>query len=193
MYDIQKYTDIVKSRLSEKRFYHSMCVAEKAKELAIQYHLDPEKAYLTGVLHDITRHSDTLWQLQYMTENGYTPTSVERGNPNLLHQISGALFVKNELKIDDEEIINAIRCHTTGKADMSLFETVIYIADVISDDRNYPDLQLMRAQTEKGLLYGMLFALRYVIESCLSKNMPLHPDTLFCYNWVAENLEKENQ
>lgn len=193
MYDIQKYIDIVKSRLSEKRFYHSMCVAEKAKELAVKYNLDPEKAYLTGVLHDITRHSDNVWQLNYMMDNGYNPTSIEIGNPNLHHQISGAMYVKNELKIDDEEIINAIRCHTTGKTDMSIFEMVIYIADVISDDRNYPDLQQMRYETEKGLFHGMLFALSYVIENCVTHKTALHPDTLFCYNWVVENLEKENK
>lgn len=193
MYDIQKYIDIVKSRLSERRFYHSMCVAEKAKELAVKYNLDAEKAYLTGVLHDVTRHTDSDSQLKYMRDNGYEPTSIEINNPNLHHQITGAMFVKNELKIDDEEIINAIRCHTTGKADMTLFELVIYVADVISDDRNYPDLQKMREETEKGLLHGMLYALSYVIDSCITDKKALHPDTLFCYNWVVENLEKENK
>lgn len=193
MYDIQKYIDIVKSRLSDKRFYHSMCVAKKAKELAIKYNLDSEKAYLTGVLHDVTRHTDSEKQIKYMLDNGYSPNSIELGNPNLHHQITGSMFVKNELKIDDEEIVSAIRYHTTGKADMSVFEMVIYVADVISDDRDYPDLQQMRDEAEKGLFHAMLFALSFVIEKCIKTKTALHPDTLFCYNWVVENLEKGNK
>lgn len=193
MYDFQKYTDIIKSRLSDKRFYHSMCVAKKAKELALKYNVDADKAYLAGILHDVTRHSDTEWQLKYMVENGYNPTYIELGNPNLHHQISGSMYVKNELKIDDCEIINAIRYHTTGKADMSVFEMIIYVADVISDDRDYPDVQRMRDEADKGLFHAMLYALSFVIEKCITQKTALHPDTLFCYNWVVENLEKGNK
>lgn len=190
MYNKEKYVELIKERLSEYRFHHSMCVAERAVELAKIYGVDEEKAYVAGVLHDVMKEESLEKQREIIEADGYKMTELELSNKNIYHQMSGAQYVKNVLKIDDDDIISGIRYHTTGHDNMSLFEMIIYLADFTSEDRSYPDVDKMREQTNKGLLYGMIYSLRYTICDLASKNRQIHPDTLHCFNWVVGELNK---
>ena len=189
MYNTEKYIEIIENALSEYRFHHSMCVAEKAEELAKKHGLNAEKAYIAGVLHDITKEMPYDEQCRLIEENGHTLTEAELANKRVLHQMSGAAYVKNVLGITDGEILGGIRYHTTGRANMMVFEMIIYLADFTSADRSYPDVEVMIAETEKGLFSGMLYSLRHTIVSVASENRTLHPDTVHCYNWVLNNLK----
>ena len=102
--------------------------------------------------------------------------------------MSGAAYVKNVLGIEDEDIISGIRYHTTGRADMTLFEMLIYLADFTSADRSYPDVDIMRRKTDENLLEGMLYSLKYTICDVVSHERTLHPDTIKCYNFVVSKL-----
>lgn len=186
----EEYINLIKSRLSEYRFHHSMCVAEKAVELAKKHKLNEEKAFVAGILHDIMKEESLESQRQVIEQNGYKMTELELQSPNVYHQMSGAEYVKNELEIDDEDIIGGIRYHTTGRADMTEFEMLIYLADFTSEDRNYPDVDIMRAETDKGFLNGMLYSLRYTISKLANQSKQIHPDTLHCYNWVLAEMNK---
>lgn len=188
MYDFEKYEALVKNTLSPYRFNHSMCVAKKARELALKNGLNPDKAYLAGILHDITKEMSNEEQIALIEKYDRPLTCVERGNHRVFHQMSGALYVKHILGIDDGEIINGIRYHTTGHADMTEFEMLIYLADFTSEDRTYPDVDVMRKETERGFLYGMLYSLKYTIREVVKHERLLHPDTLHCYNWVVNKL-----
>jgi predicted HD superfamily hydrolase involved in NAD metabolism len=190
MYNTDEYVELVKSRLSEYRFHHSMCVADKARELAIKYDVDSDKAYLAGVLHDIMKEEPLDVQRAVIENDGIVMTDLEICNKNIYHQMSGAVYVKNELGINDEDIIGGIRYHTTGRSDMTLFEMIIYLADFTSSDRNYPDVDKMREQTDIGLLEGMLYSLKHTIIDLTSHNKQIHSDTLDCYNWVVGELKK---
>ena len=114
-------------------------------------------------------------------------TDVEKASPKVWHAISGAEYIKNELKIYDEDIINAVRYHTTGRAGMSLLEKVIYIADFTSADRSYPDVDVLREIVKKDLDEGVIYALRHTIVSLGSKTQPIHPDTLDAYNQLLSD------
>lgn len=192
MYDENQLLSLVKERLSDYRYHHSVCVAQKATQLAKKHGADEKKAYIAGILHDITKEDDPLSQQKEIGKAGMTMTSLEIHNEKVYHQISGMAFIKNNLAITDEEILNAVRYHTTGRADMTLLEMIIYLADFTSADRNYPDVETMRAQTDKGLFYGMLYSLRYTIKDLASKNRQIHPDTLHCYNWVLTNIKESD-
>ena len=146
------YEDLVKKRLSDYRFHHSVCVAKKAIELAKKHGQDEEKAYVAGILHDITKEEPLDVQKELIEANGYKMTELEINSPNIYHQMSGAEYIRNVLNIDDEDIIGGVRYHTTGRADMTDFEMMIYLADFTSDDRNYPDVDIMRKKTEKSFL-----------------------------------------
>lgn len=186
MYNKEEYIKIIKSRLSEYRFYHSICVAESAKQLAVKYGADAEKAEIAGILHDAMKESPPEEQLKIIMKAGMELTALERENEKFYHQVSGAAFAKAELGIRDEEIISAIRYHTTGRADMTLLEQIIYLADFISADRNYEDVDKMREQTQKSLADGLLYGTAYSISSVAKKRRVLHPDTVLAYNWILE-------
>ncbi|MBR2099793.1 MAG: bis(5'-nucleosyl)-tetraphosphatase (symmetrical) YqeK [Eubacterium sp.] len=188
MYNTEEYIKLIKKTLSAYRFHHSMCVAEKARELARKYGIDEEKAYVAGILHDITKEMPNDEQIRLIEENGYKLSDFEKSNHRVFHQMSGAAYVKNVLGIEDEDIISGIRYHTTGRADMTLFEMLIYLADFTSADRSYPDVDIMRRKTDENLLEGMLYSLKYTICDVVSHERTLHPDTIKCYNFVVSKL-----
>ena len=191
MYDIEKYTQIVKDRLSDYRFHHSVCVSESAKALARRYGADENKAELAGILHDICKEDSLDDQLDIINRAGYSMTELELNNKNCYHQLSSSAYAKVVLGIDDDEILNSIRYHTTGRANMSLMEEIIYLADFISADRKYKDIDIVRQEAEKGKKYGMLYATKHTIKSVIDREIPLHPDTLDTYNWLIKTYFKK--
>lgn len=189
MYNENELLSLVRERLSDYRYNHSVCVAEKAVELARKHGADVKKAYVAGILHDITKEDDLIFQQKEIEKAQMTMTSLEIANEKVYHQMSGMAFIKNNLAITDEDILYAVRYHTTGRANMTLLEMIIYLADFTSADRNYPDVDKMRAKTDKNLFEGMLYSLSYTIKDLVSKNRQIHPDTLDCYNWVIDNIK----
>ncbi len=185
----ENYIELIKNTLSEYRFHHSMCVAERARELAKKHGVDENKAYLAGILHDITKEMPNDEQIALIEKYDRKLTYVERGNHRVLHQMSGALYVKHILGIEDEEVISGIRYHTTGRENMTLFEMLIYLADFTSEDRSYPDVDIMRRKTEEDIYSAMLYSLSYTIKSVAEENRFLHPDTLNCYNYILEKMK----
>ncbi|MCM1284627.1 MAG: bis(5'-nucleosyl)-tetraphosphatase (symmetrical) YqeK [Acetobacter sp.] len=186
MYNIEELTKVIREKLSDYRFYHSVCVAESAKELAERYGADVNKAETAGILHDATKESTAEEQLEFIKKAGISISDFEIKHKKFYHQISGAAFAKAELGIEDEEILNAIRYHTTGRDNMTLLEEIIYLADFISADRTYDDIENIRNETEKGKEYGLLYATRYTIKSVADRGDALHPDTVNAYNYLLE-------
>ncbi len=192
MYNTDSYIDLLRSRLSEYRFNHSMNVAKSAVELAEKYGADKEKAYVAGILHDVMKEEELEIQRDFIERNGEKMTPLELKSKSIYHQMSGSAYAKIELNIDDEDILNAIRYHTTGRKNMSLLEQVIYTADFISAERNYPDVDIMREKAMVSLDDAMLYSLKYTINNLTSKTAVIHPDTLECYNWIIEKNFKED-
>jgi predicted HD superfamily hydrolase involved in NAD metabolism len=191
VYNIDEYKKVIKDRLSEYRYYHSLCVAESARILAERYGADAQKAEVAGILHDAMKENTKEEQLEVIKKAGFEITPFELENKKFYHQISGSAFAKVEMGIDDEEILSAIRYHTTGRANMSLMEEIVYLADFISADRTYDDIDKIRKETEKGKEYGLLYATRYTIKSVVKKEKPLHPDTVDAYNWLINTYFRD--
>ena len=181
---MQDYKLLLKDRLNEKRYYHSLCVADEAKRLALKYGADPEKMYLAGLLHDITKNISDNEQLQTFKKFGIMLSVAEKSSPLIWHAMTGALVVENELRIIDEDIISSIRYHTTGKANMTLCQKIIFVADLTSADRNYPDIDEIRAKANRDLDECIIDILKFTICDIVAKNNPLHPDTLDAYNYL---------
>ena len=188
--DIERYKKILKSRLDEKRYYHSLCVADEAKRLSGIFGADKEKMYLAGLLHDITKNCSDIEQLQILENSAIILSADEKASPQIWHAITGAEFVKNELKIEDKDIISAIRYHTTGKADMSLSEKIVFVADLTSKDRNYSDIEDIRRKADVSLDEAMIDILKFTITKLRSMDKPIHPDTLDAYNWLIMIVER---
>ena len=182
--------EIIKGRLTEQRFIHSLNVADCAKELAIKFGADPEKAYTAGLVHDIMRYEPVEKMLQMIESDGQTLTESEKNITVTLHAIAGEVYLRKNLNVTDKEILSAVRWHTTGKEDMTLLEKIIYVADLTSEDREYPDILEVRAMAEESLDKTCLRGLSFTIEDNARKSRPIHIDTVKAYNYLAERIIK---
>ena len=122
MTDYEKYNAVIKSRLSEHRYIHSVNVSKAAVHLAKLNGANEEKAALAGILHDVMKEAPLDVQYEYIEKNGEKLTFSELHNHAVVHQMSGAAFCRLELGITDNDILSPIRYHTTGHADMTLAE-----------------------------------------------------------------------
>ena len=182
--EINEYYNLAQNTLSEYRFHHSKMVAKAAKELAEHYGADVHKAELAGILHDITKEMPVNNQLQLLSDNGIMLDSVTNSNEQILHAVSGAAYCEFVLNIRERDVLDAIRYHTTARAQMSLLEKIVFIADFISEDRTYPDIEIMRQQAQISLEHGMKYALSYVIRNLVERGRCVHPDAIDAYNEI---------
>lgn len=182
MNDYDIYKKILKERLNDKRYNHTLCVADEALRLANKYGVDGEKAYLAGLLHDITKNATTQEQLKIFSDFGIILDDISKSSKKLWHAISGAAYVENVLKVKDKDIIDAIRYHTTAKGDMPKLSLILYLADFTSADRDYDDVDIMRQLVDISINSAFIYALKYTICDLIKKGCQIHPDTLNAYN-----------
>ncbi len=178
----QSYIDLIKSKLSPFRFNHSIEVAKSAVYLAEKYGGDSEKMYVAGLLHDVLKEADREETFYFVDKYTIPLTVLEEATPKLWHAIVGAEFIRNELNIDDEEIINAVRYHTTGRKNMTLCDKILFIADFISADRDYNGADEMRERAEISLECAMDMGLSFTITDLVENGKAVHPDTVDAYN-----------
>lgn len=181
---INEFKNLLRNKLDDYRYNHSLYVADEAVALAEIFGCDKKDAYLAGLLHDITKNSSDEEHLNIFRSFDIILSDIEKGSKKLWHAISGAVFVKEVLRVEKPEIISAIRYHTTGKADMSLLEKIIYVADFTSADRDYPDVEVMRDLSRKSLEDAMVYALNYTINELAERGATVHPDTVAAYDFL---------
>ncbi len=187
------YRELLKQRLSKKRYTHSVNVAQASYKLAELNGGDKKRCYLAGLLHDIMKEEAPELQKQYCAESGLDPDPAELLSPQLWHAVAGGYFVREELKITDTEIIGAIRFHTIARADMPLIEKIVYLGDMISEDRSYKDVDKFRKICYDNLDKAMSVALIYQIQKVTSKCGHIPRYTLDAYNFYLKyNTDKES-
>lgn len=188
--NLEYYKGIIKERMGEKRYIHSVNVAKVAKHLAEKYGADVEKAVIAGILHDVTKETPYDIQLKIMQENGIILDSVQQVSPKLWHAISGSVYVKTQLGITDAEILNAIHYHTSGRENMSLLEKVIFVADFIGEERDYKGVDVMRKKAESSLDEAMLYGVTFSITDLAARQCAIDQNTLALYNQLVINNDK---
>ena len=185
---LEKYKSVLRENLYEKRYNHSLCVADEAVRLARLYGADEDKCYLAGLLHDVTKNLPEEDHLKIFETFGIMLSAVEKNAEKLWHAISGTAYIKNFLKIEDEDILDAVRYHTTGKADMPLITKVLFLADFTSADRDYEDVDVIRKLVDEDYNKAIIYSLKYTINELVEGSNPIHPDTIAAFN---EALLKE--
>jgi len=179
------YRELIRPRMSEYRFNHSCAVAERAKHLAEVWGADPEQAFVAGMVHDICKDIRKEEQLKYITENGIISDDVLLSNPSLWHSVAGSVFLPS-VGVQDPEILSAVRYHTSARANMSLLEEIIYMADLTSADRVYDDVDYVRQLCEESLHQATLYALAYIVGDLAKQNRPISRDTWEAYNYYLD-------
>lgn len=164
-YDIISLQHQVKKKLPFKRFCHTMGVAHTAANLAVCHGGDMEQAFLAGLFHDIAKCYDDKELLEKAKKIGLNITVSESDAPYLLHGKVGAWQAVHKYGIEDEEIADAIRYHTTGRPDMSLLGKIIFTADYIEPMRTIiPGLTEVRKMAFKDIDEAVYMILKDSIE-----------------------------
>ena len=167
----------LKKELDRQRFEHTLGVEQTAREMARAFGENEEKAALAGLLHDCAKCMPLSQMVKAAKHADIDPVMKE--SKALMHAVAGRCVAESVYGVQDEEVLGAIRWHTTGHANMTRLEKIIYLADVIEPNRKlYPGLEALRAQCMQDLDGAMHTALRMSLEHVREQGKTLHPDTL---------------
>lgn len=176
---------ILKSRLKPGRYRHSLGVADTAAFLARRFGADEEKAYIAGLLHDCAREYSNDAMKEEAVRRNIPIGAVEDAMPLLLHAYIGACRIAECYGVEDEEIAQAVWRHTVGGAGMTDLDKIIYFADMIEPNRDYPEVEELRQfAREKSLDEMLLKGLSESIIFVIQKGSLVHHDTVRARNEI---------
>jgi len=184
MWSEDKIIEYLRTNLRQKRFEHSLSVRDSAEELAKFYNFDANKARIAGLVHDCAKDKSGEELLDIACRSGYTVGEVCFESPKLLHGCVGSIIARELMGIEDEDILNAVFYHTTGRKNMSNIEKLIYIADYVEPLRVFPGVDEMRRDVYLDLNKTLIFAFDSTIKYVIEKGQMLHPDSIDGRNYL---------
>ena len=176
----------VQEQLTEQRYIHTVGVMETAVKLAERFGADVKKAEIAAIFHDYAKFRPKE-EMKQIILNGGGPLEVLDFHHELWHAPAGAALVKTEVGITDEDILSAIRFHTSGRPNMTLLEKVVYVADYIEPGRRFPGVEEVRTLAEEDLDSALIQALKNTITFLISKNQAVYPETVATYNALVND------
>ncbi len=179
----------VKKYVDEKRFIHSKGVAQTAYLLAKKYGEDAKKAYFAGLVHDIVKNFDYEKQLEFC--KNIKLHKDEKKYRKMLHAPAGAGFLKENYGINDEKILNAVRFHTKGDPNMTLFDTIIYLADYIEPSRNYNGVEELRQTVFSNIEDGLLMSCDETLKMLVERKNKISPCLIELRNSIIDKHTKK--
>lgn len=164
------------------RYEHSIGVMHISSALAMKFHIDIEKAMLAGLLHDSTKHLSKEDHIIICEKSGIKLSEDDKLHSGILHSITAPIIAKSTYKIEDEDVLSAIRWHTTGKKAMSELEMVLFIADFIEGGRRfkYDEMVLDKARAmafNRELNNTTAYIVSEILHWLEKENSSIHPDT----------------
>lgn len=175
----------------EKRYEHTLGVAFTAASLAMRYGADVKQAQVAGLLHDCAKCMTNEERLSICKKNKLEVTPVEKANPFLLHAKVGAFLAKEKYGIQDEEILSAVRFHTTGRPNMTLLEKIVFTADYIEPSRKTaPNLDEVRTLAFQNLDMALCKILSETLDYLDTVDQEIDPMTKKTYDYY--NGERKN-
>ena len=183
----------VRCRISEERYGHILRVAGTAEELARAHGLDEDRARLAALLHDAARETESEEFLRIADEWGMPIGEMERESPKLLHGPVAAELAERELGIQDGEVLEAIRIHTTGRPGMGPLALVLYVADKIEPARDYPSVGRLRELARKDLHGAAAESLRRAIAHNEERGRDTHPAGLQTLEWLEADHTSQSR
>ena len=173
------------SYLRAKRRAHVLGTESEAVRLAQRFGADVEKARVAALLHDSTKKLNRAEHLALAARYGVDPATLESYETKLLHAKTGAILARSVFGVDDE-IYEAISWHTTGRANMSLLEKVIYLADYIEPNRTFDGVDTLRAAVYEDIDKGLAMGLSLSVKDLERRGVPVHEDTRAAYEYISK-------
>ena len=178
----------LKEMLGEERLEHSVNTSKIARKLAIKYDYDADKAEVAGLLHDCAKDLDYKILEKIVLEYNIKLDEIVQKIPKLLHPLAGVVIAKKEFNIQDPVILKAIKTHSTGAAQMSLLDKIIYLSDKIEPLRNMSGVEEVRKMAEIDLDRATLMALDKGLLYLISKNLFIHPISIEARNNILSKV-----
>ncbi|UAL46234.1 bis(5'-nucleosyl)-tetraphosphatase (symmetrical) YqeK [Sutcliffiella horikoshii] len=185
----EKALRLVKEQLTERRYVHTIGVMETAIELAERFGVDKEKAELAAIFHDYAKFRDKE-EMRRIIIDQKMPQDLLQFHDELWHAPVGAYLVEKEAGISDAEVLEAIRCHTSGKINMSTLDKVLYVADYVEPGRDFPGVEQVRDSANSSLDIAVIQAMKNTITYLLKRNQPIYPDTFHAYNDMTMKVKE---
>ncbi len=183
--------ELVRSRLSDKRYEHTLNVKKMAVRLAKRYGVDEDKAALAALLHDSAKEISKDEMRELMRQYPQYAEGGEERPASVWHGICAAILARTQWGVEDEAILSAIACHTAGRAGMSKLDKVVYLADMTSKERDWPGVGKLRKLEMKDLDAAMLAALKQTNDFVLSQGKPLDLQSAAAYEDILAHQKKE--
>ncbi|MGL5150278.1 MAG: bis(5'-nucleosyl)-tetraphosphatase (symmetrical) YqeK [Clostridium sp.] len=177
----------LKENLKPSRYMHVLGVVSISKKLAQLNGISEEKAELAALCHDIAKNLSNEELKDIILENNIKLTYDEEASPQLWHSIIAPIETKKKFEIEDEEILDATRWHTTGKEAMTTLEKIVYIADMIEPSRVYQGVEEIRKSTLENLDQGVLDGLNHTIKFLMKNKLPIDINTIKARNYLIIN------
>ena len=187
--DLKQAKELVRSRLSDKRYEHTINVKKMAVKLAKHYGTDPEQAALAALLHDAAKElpKDEMRAIM-QAHPEYAQGGEARPTP-VWHGICAAILARTEWGVTDEAVLSAIACHTAGKAGMTQLDKILYLADMTSAERDWPGVDDLRTLEMQDLDRALCDALKRSIDFVEEKGGSLDPESVAAYEYAKAHLE----
>lgn len=179
-----------RERLSDKRYGHTVRVADTAESLARKHGLDADRTRLAALLHDTAREREPEEFIRLAEEWGLHVGEPERESPKLLHGPVAAELGRRELGVEDEEVLEAVRVHTVGAAGMGPLALALYVADKIEPARDYPSAGRIRDLAQHDLREAAAESLRRTIAHNEGRGRPIHPASREMLEWLEEAADR---
>lgn len=181
---LEDISNVLKQKLDDDRFYHSIGVSFTAASIAMRYEYDIDKAQIAGLLHDYAKKDSSKTYVDFCLKNSIDVSRAEYENPGLLHAKIGAYLAHTDFNVDDTDILSAITYHTTGRPNMSLLDKIIYIADYIEPGRyKMPNLDKIRKETYINIDNALIMILSDTIAYLKTTGKVLDELTEQTYNY----------
>jgi predicted HD superfamily hydrolase involved in NAD metabolism len=181
------------SRLSRERYEHTLRVADTAEDLALAHGLEADRVRLAALLHDTAREIRREEFLKLAEEWYLQVGDAERQSPKLLHGPVAAELARRELGVDDEEVLRAVRAHTTGRPGMGPLALVLYVADKIEPARDYPSVGRLRTLAREDLNAAAKESLRRAIAHNEERGKATHPASLAMLDWLEADRTAQSR
>ena len=170
-----------KSNMTEDRFEHCIGVSKTAQKLAELNQYDEDKAALAGFIHDYAKQVSVEEYREVIKTKGFDQDLLN-WNRSIWHGIVGTYFIQRDLKINDSEILTAVRRHTTADVEMTTLDKIVFMADYIEPGRSFPGVEEARKITYANLDQGVGYQLAHTLEFLIEKRNKIYPRTLDAYN-----------
>ncbi|MCM3040622.1 bis(5'-nucleosyl)-tetraphosphatase (symmetrical) YqeK [Paenibacillus motobuensis] len=186
-YTRDELLDIVSAQMPARRWTHVEGVMATSVSLAERYGADPVKADLAALLHDLAKFWPIERQESVMREHGLNPELLEY-DKQLLHAEVAAFVAEQEYGIDDPEVLDAIRYHTSGRVGMTLLDKIVCLADYIEPGRNFSGVDRMRELAEHNLEQALVAGFDSTITFLIEKQKIIFPLTVLARNDIVRRL-----